>query len=267
MLTVYKASAGSGKTFTLAYEYIKTLLGVREDNGAYHLNYDKYSPSGHRIPNRHRGILAITFTNAATEEMKSRIIRELAKLADDANPDASLYAAWLIRDFGCTGAEICEAASQALAELLFDYGEFNVQTIDSFFQMVLRTFSREVERQGDYELSLDVHTTVIQTISLLLDDLNYAPKQSRRLLEWVQKFTIENLSSGKSYNLFARDGYLLASLAKNITRSLDETFGEYDSRLIEYLSDSRRLGRFSAELEAKAASGMEKPTEAFADFL
>lgn len=267
MLTVYKASAGSGKTFTLAYEYIKTLLGVREDNGAYHLNYDKYSPSGHRIPNRHRGILAITFTNAATEEMKSRIIRELAKLADDANPDVSLYAAWLIRDFGCTGAEICEAASQALAELLFDYGEFNVQTIDSFFQMVLRTFSREVERQGDYELSLDVHTTVIQTISLLLDDLNYAPKQSRRLLEWVQKFTIENLSSGKSYNLFARDGYLLASLAKNITRSLDETFGEYDSRLIEYLSDSRRLGRFSAALEAKAASGMEKPTEAFADFL
>ena len=66
-----------------------------------------------------------------------------------------------------------------------------------------------------------MHTTVIQTISLLLDDLNYAPKQSRRLLEWVQKFTIENLSSGKSYNLFARDGYLLASLAKNITRSLD----------------------------------------------
>ena len=267
MLTVYKASAGSGKTFTLAYEYIKTLLGVREDAGTYHLNADKYNPSRHRFPNRHRGILAITFTNAATEEMKSRIIRELSKLAKDASPDTSLYGAWLIHDFGCTADEICDAASRALAELLFDYGEFNVQTIDSFFQTVLRTFSREVERQGDYELSLDVPTTVIQTISLLLDDLNYAPKQSRRLLEWVQKFTIENLSSGKSYNLFARDGYLLTSLAKNITKSLDETFGEYDSKLVEYLKDRSRLSRFSAELEARASACISRPTEAFAAFL
>lgn len=267
MLTVYKASAGSGKTFTLAYEYIKILLGLKDDAGAYHLNSARYNSTRRRIPNRHRGILAITFTNAATEEMKSRIIRELSRLTADANPATSLYGAWLVRDFGCTADEICEAASRALTELLFDYGEFNVQTIDSFFQTVLRTFSREVERQGDYELSLDVHNTVVQTISLLLDDLNYSPRQSRRLLDWVQKYTIENLSSGNSYNLFARDGYLLASLAKNISDSLDETFGKFDSLLAEYLSDPARLSRFSAVLDEKAAALTVAPTEAFVLFL
>ena len=62
MLTIYKASAGSGKTYTLALEYIKTLLGIKLADGSYRLN-GAVPP---RLANRHRNILAITFTNAAT---------------------------------------------------------------------------------------------------------------------------------------------------------------------------------------------------------
>ena len=68
MLTIYKASAGSGKTYTLAFEYIKALLGIKNADGTtYCLNCPRQSPSGRRTINLHRGILAITFTNKATE--------------------------------------------------------------------------------------------------------------------------------------------------------------------------------------------------------
>ncbi|MDE6176700.1 MAG: UvrD-helicase domain-containing protein, partial [Paramuribaculum sp.] len=73
MLTIYRASAGSGKTFTLAREYIKLLLG-KYDESARRFRLCKES-------NRHRSILGVTFTNKATEEMQRRIIHELAVLA------------------------------------------------------------------------------------------------------------------------------------------------------------------------------------------
>ncbi|WP_301710370.1 UvrD-helicase domain-containing protein, partial [uncultured Duncaniella sp.] len=75
MIDIYKASAGSGKTFTLAREYIKFILGHKNEQGLYELNRPGSTPSGHR------NVLAMTFTNKATEEMKSRIIHELAVLA------------------------------------------------------------------------------------------------------------------------------------------------------------------------------------------
>ncbi|MCM1037577.1 MAG: UvrD-helicase domain-containing protein, partial [Bacteroides sp.] len=81
MLTIYKASAGSGKTYTLAYEYIKLLLGVRDPGS------DTYRLG--RARNPHARILAITFSNKATAEMKSRIIRELDALARGPRPDGS----------------------------------------------------------------------------------------------------------------------------------------------------------------------------------
>ena len=149
MLTIYKASAGSGKTFTLAYEYIKTLLGVKVENGDYRLNSDKYAPGGHRRPRRHRAILALTFTNAATDEMKRRIVKQINSLTEDDAVAKSDYAARLIKEYGCTAAELQQAATTALSEILYDYTNINVSTIDSFLQSVLRTFSLEVDKQVD----------------------------------------------------------------------------------------------------------------------
>ncbi|WP_302995175.1 UvrD-helicase domain-containing protein, partial [uncultured Muribaculum sp.] len=72
MLNIHKASAGSGKTYTLTYNYIKLLLGAGDEQGNYRLASDR---------KRHRAILAITFTNKATDEMKRRIVQQLAMRA------------------------------------------------------------------------------------------------------------------------------------------------------------------------------------------
>ncbi len=261
MLTIYKASAGSGKTFTLAYEYIKTLLGVKEPGAErYHLNSAACSPSGRRLPNRHRGILAITFTNAATDEMKSRIVRELAKLAAREGLDSSIYAKWMTEEFRCDADALCDAAAKALSEMLYDYGNFNVSTIDSFFQGVLRTFSREIDHQGDYELSLDTMLSVKQSISVMLDEINYArPRNAERLGRWIRRFTISKMGEGKGFNFFHRDGAILNSLTETMASALDETYGASSKELRQYLEDPSRIEEFGRQLKEKQKELLEEP--------
>lgn len=100
MIEIYKASAGSGKTFTLTREYIKLILGRKDENGVYHLN----SPGAAG----HRAVLAITFTNKATEEMKGRIIHELSVVAgiEPGWTEKSPYEGYLCQTFDCTPAQL-----------------------------------------------------------------------------------------------------------------------------------------------------------------
>lgn len=159
MIQIYKASAGSGKTFTLAREFIKMMLGRADEQGGYRLDT--------RGRNRHRPILAITFTNKATAEMKRRIIDELAVLGGThprRSGAVSPYVDDLCRDLACTPEALQTEARRALAELLFDYDYFSISTIDSFFQQVLRTFAREAELTGNYEVSVDRDPVVAQAV-------------------------------------------------------------------------------------------------------
>ena len=115
-LTVYKASAGSGKTFRLTVEYIKLLL---------------------QAPNCYKNILAVTFTNKATDEMKTRILSTLYGLCNGLESSAS-YLQKLTEETGRTQESVRELAGQALHNLLHDYQHFQVQTIDKFFQHIFR---------------------------------------------------------------------------------------------------------------------------------
>ena len=135
MLTVYKASAGSGKTFRLAVEYIKKLI-------ISPVSYD--------------GILAVTFTNKATEEMKMRILSQLYGLAYSL-PDSDAYLNVMLpelqkeneetpfTDTTIDAAFIRKRAAIALRNLLHNYHQFRVETIDKFFQSVLRNLARELD--------------------------------------------------------------------------------------------------------------------------
>ena len=254
MLTIYKASAGSGKTFTLAYEYIKTLLGIKTEKGLYRLNSDKYAPGHYRRQGRHRAILALTFTNAATDEMKRRIVAQLNALTATDATTTSQYAPGLMAEYGCNADELRQAASLALSELLYDYSNFNVSTIDSFFQGVLRTFSREVDQQGDYDLAIDARDAISQSISLMLDELNYAtPHNADRLIGWISNFTLEKVRDGKAFNFFQRDGYLINDLASTMEKSMDETFGNYSQALRQYLEEPSRINAFDKVLRKAEA--------------
>lgn len=119
MLSIYKASAGSGKTYNLVLEYIRLLIGVKDpDTGRYKLNP--------RPDHAHRHILAVTFTNKSTEEMKQRIITELAQLAllEPVNHAGSKYTAPLMNEFGCTESDLVKSAQTALRQLIYDYNFF-----------------------------------------------------------------------------------------------------------------------------------------------
>lgn len=264
MLTIYKASAGSGKTYTLTYEYLRTLLGIKDpESGIYRLNG---ALGKARQPHRHRHLLAITFTNAATEEMKSRIVRELKYLAD-ASPEAA-YTQALCQDYGCSPQDLQKAATTALREVLYDYNNFNVSTIDSFFQQVLRTFSREVDHQGDYELSLDTKDIIRQTVSLMLDELNYHPGGKHdRLYRWIRRLMLTKLQGGSQYNIFDRRSKILRNLTSSVADSMDEIYSRYSTELAAYLEDASRIAAFDKCLEERQTTAFDKARNHYTRFL
>lgn len=261
MLTVYKASAGSGKTFSLAYEYIKLVLGIKGADGAYRL---VRADDPAREPRRHRFILAITFTNAATEEMKARIIKELDILAH--NSAASNYLAGLTRDFRCGADELSRAAALALTELLLDYDHFNVSTIDAFFQSVLRTFSHDLDLQGDYSLSLDSDDILRQSLSQLLDKVNYDSPDAD-IEQWISSFTSMKMDQSRNFNVFDRNGSILESLSQTAKRSLGEDFKPYAAATEDYLTDPDATLRFYKWCNSTADALYNDAGKALADAL
>lgn len=161
MIKILKASAGSGKTYNLAKEYIKLLLASES-------------------PDAYRHILAVTFTNKATDEMKRRILKELSILA--AAPENSPYISDLVPGVMSTNREVKLKAERMMTAILHDYGSFAVSTIDKFFQQTLRAFSREIGQFTSYQVELDKSTLVDDAVDSVLNGLN---QNNRPLLEWI----------------------------------------------------------------------------------
>ena len=132
-LTVYKASAGSGKTFTLATEYIRLIV---------------------ENPQSYRNILAVTFTNKATEEMKMRILSQLYGIWKQL-PESDNYLRRIAEQTGYEPKVICERAGIGLTNLLNNYNYFRVETIDTFFQSVLRNMARELDLTNNLRIGLN----------------------------------------------------------------------------------------------------------------
>lgn len=239
MINIYKASAGSGKTYTLTLEYIKLILGERQDDGTYRLAL--------RSRNRHRAILAITFTNKATEEMKNRIIHELAVLArrEPGWTEPSGYAPTLTALFGCTEVELCERAGMALDDLLHDFNYFNVSTIDAFFQTVLRAFAREAEIDGNYELELEDKLVISLGVNELLSSLRTrSSRENSYLLSWLETYMTEKVEQGSTFNIFNRSARLHKELIDFFSKITGETFVDIRDTVMDYLADPSRLVRF-----------------------
>ncbi len=183
MLTIMKASAGSGKTYTLAKKYIGLLL-VNKDKHAY------------------RHILAVTFTNKATDEMKDRILKELHTLATDTS--RSKYLKDLKKELGLSEDFIAAKAKEILHEILHDYSAFAVSTIDRFFQQTLKAFSREIGRFASYQVELDKNSLVAESVDRLLDSLT---EDDDSLLSWLTDNVLEQIEQGGRYSM---DANLLA---------------------------------------------------------
>ena len=180
MIKVLKASAGSGKTFRLAKQYLTLLLKDSED--AY------------------RHILAVTFTNKATGEMKQRILKELDILAS--TPEKSDYYRDFVPGLLPDAASLKERAKQRLAALLHDYSAFAVSTIDRFFQQTLKAFSREIGHFASYQIELDKDALSAETVDRLLDSLTEEDAGKKdSLLDWLTASVMQGLEEGDRFSL------------------------------------------------------------------
>lgn len=195
-LTVYKASAGSGKTFTLATEYIKLLI----DN-----------------PSCFKNILAVTFTNKATEEMKIRILSQLYGIWKKL-PDSEAYTNVITSELGISMDKAAYQAGIALKLLIHNYNYFRVETIDSFFQSILRNLAKELDLTANLRISLNDNEVEEQAVDLLIESLN----TTSIMLKWLIEYIFSNIEENKSWKVIDE----IKSFGKTIFQDFYKQNGE-----------------------------------------
>lgn len=180
------ASAGSGKTYTLTVNYLKLLLS---DDGKEMLPSEQYKG--------YRRILAVTFTNKATEEMKRRIVETLFSLYSEKKPESvadTLIAAGCAAD----AAELSQKAGETLFNLLHDYSNFNISTIDAFFQRTMRAFARDIGLQGGYNVEINSRGITDEAIERMYSSLD--SEENKELTKWLLRYNEEAIEEGKKWN-------------------------------------------------------------------
>lgn len=173
-LQILKASAGSGKTFMLAYEYVKNVI---------------------KDPFCYKNILAVTFTKKATGEMKRRILDELFNLTQkNENRD---FLDKLIIEEGLSDSDIRSKANIALTLILHDYSNFSVMTIDAFFQKIVRSFIKELHLESDYTIDFNIN----YLLNLAIDNLINKSESDKELKSWLEAIVDDNIEASKGVDI------------------------------------------------------------------
>lgn len=194
---IVRASAGSGKTYQLSYEYVKRVM---------------------TNPDLYRSILAVTFTNKATEEMKRRIIREINDLANghDGAGRPAAFAGALEQELGFSPETVMSRARRIRTRILHDYSHFTILTIDKFFQRIIRAFIRELGVETDFTLELQTDSVLGSAADRLIED-TLANDELRR---WIIRFVEEQIADGRSWNIKGEITDLGREIFKDQYRSL-----------------------------------------------
>ncbi|MBQ7179719.1 MAG: UvrD-helicase domain-containing protein [Bacteroidaceae bacterium] len=218
--TVYKASAGSGKTFTLAAEYIALMLMKPQDDEYEH-------------------ILAVTFTNLATSEMKDRILAYLYSLAHQPQDEKDFMkkVREILMDKGCemTEVEIQAKACKCLISILHDYSKFRIETIDSFFQSILRNLAHELGLNANLQVELDNAQLVDRAVDRVIENLR--DDRDDRVKKTITELMEDKLMEGKSWDI----PRTVKAFAQCI---FDEEFQNRNDEEREALNDGRAIMNF-----------------------
>jgi len=214
-LIVYKASAGSGKTFTLATEYIKLVV---------------------RNPQAYRQILAVTFTNKATEEMKMRILSQLYGIWRQL-PDSDRYAQVVCKALDASPEFVARQAGLALTNLLHHYSYFRVETIDSFFQSVLRNLARELDLTANLRIGLNDTQVEEAAVDRLIENLSAQDV----MLKWLLKYIMENISDDRSWNVIGQ----IKQFGKTIFR---DYYKQQSKQLYKVIGQKDFFEQYTAQL-------------------
>lgn len=224
-LLVYKASAGSGKTFTLAVEYIKLLI----------FN-----------PRAYRHILAVTFTNKATAEMKERILSQLYGIKTG-DIDSVAYLNRIKEETGKSEPEIREAANIALGYMLHDYSRFRVETIDSFFQSVMRNLARELELSPNLNIELNNTEVLSEAVDSMIEKLG----PTSPVLAWLLDYIDERIADDKRWNVSDE----VKSFGRNI---FDEGYIEKGEGLRQRLRNPDTIKEYRKHLKELESAVLEE---------
>ncbi len=229
---VYKASAGSGKTFTLAIHYIK-LLVMADSSREY------------------ARILAVTFTKKATGEMKDRILSQLFGIGA-ALPSSDDYLAALRRSIADDGLEVPaddelrRRCREALHQILHDYNSFRVQTIDSFFQIILRGLAHELGLAANLQVEISDSEVLSQAVDCLVDRL----QDDRVLLNWMMSLVRDQIENNQRWDI--------TRAVKNFGRVIfKEDFIIRGEKLRRMLADEQAFAAFIEEIRSRCFKGEE----------
>lgn len=181
---IYGSSAGSGKTFTLTKEYLKLVLN-QED------------------PRYFRHILALTFTNDAANEMKSRILQALKEFNNKSIENSSLVKIILDEIPSLSEEEVKKRAERIFHEVIHNYTEFSVKTIDSFINQVVSSFSFDLNIAHNYEIRLDQAVVVKEAVDKLLEKAGTNANEELSIL--LSDFATHKIVEGNSWNLIAEE--------------------------------------------------------------
>ncbi len=246
---IYKSSAGSGKTYTLVKEYLKLVL---------------------QQPANMRHILAITFTNAAAAEMKSRIIRELGNISKmkEPSPEAEKtrsLVSQILEEWKDEGIPLLSQeqltlnAGTVLKRILHNYADFSVSTIDSFVSRVIRSFAFDLGIPLNFDVELDAESLLRQATDLLISRAGQEEKLTRVLLSFIisqtdeeKDLNIENQITGLAKTLMDEDGAVSIEKLKEV--SLDD-FLEIAGQL------KSRIRAFEENSAKEAAAALERISE------
>jgi len=176
---IYNASAGSGKTHTLVREYLKIVLNSKRDDA-------------------YRNILAITFTNKAVEEMKSRIVWTLEEFSKDKlNEKVASMFFELVAQTGKNPKEIQEKSKRILKNIIHNYAWFDILTIDKFTHKIIRSFAFDLNLSMSFEVSLETKNLLAEAV----DNLIYKAGEDEHLTKLLIDFAVEKTKDNKSWDV------------------------------------------------------------------
>lgn len=229
--SIYDASAGSGKTYALVKEYLKIILTATK-NDAY------------------RNILAITFTNKAVHEMKSRIVGSLSEFAKD---EPSGKAADLMQDLsvstGISLAGIKIKSQQIIKHIIHNYAAFDISTIDKFTHKVIRAFAHDLNLPMTFEVTLDTENLLTEAVDAIIAQAGEDETLTRLLVD----FTMEKTDDDKSWDI-SREILDTGRLILN-ENNREEITHFKDKSIAEFLAIKKKISEACQKLDAECVDG------------
>ncbi|MFT7612284.1 MAG: ATP-dependent exoDNAse (exonuclease V) beta subunit [Parvicellaceae bacterium] len=231
-LLIYRSSAGSGKTFTLVLNYLCIILASEN-------------------PFKFKEVLAITFTNKAASEMKARVFEHLIELSD--NKKGSKIMEVYAKELDLDKSIISSNAKNRLSSMLHNYTDVSILTIDKFAHRLIRSFSRDLNLEADFEIEMDFKKVLAECIDQLIDQVGTREDLTKLVVHHAKDKTKFD-KSWKAVEDFKNFGALIAKedTAKQIEEigkfSIDDLFQAHQKAIADVNKASKEISDLASPI-------------------